>query len=503
MKVAPVYRSVLKNLKRACTTRPHFVQDVRFLLSLPLFTANEEHTVVPGTTNTTTTTSATRQPAPSVPATETTMTENVAAPPTPAPRTTPKNYLNRPASGCYPIATTTLFNLCYADLQSALRQPTQTESGVNPVAQQVVRYRNLLWLKGRLERILSEKTTQQLATSLNVSEGPTDDGFIPDAFFEEEVEKQIRDADVRGGSSARSSTEKDTATAAASSPSSTTGDSSGGTARGARFDSVASAAIDETNADVVYSAGAIGLHCEMFVLNHRESFPMAAHFLAGFPTVPASELASCAHQQAALVRLVRERYSTTVTCEDAYVSLSVAVELHDLHYRTREHAGVGFFATAHRVFRVHMSVEPLSLGEAGVAERTEVLIVNSYFVRLDMEVMEVVEQVGYLASRDVLRMLRERDGDDVYDDFIGSTVAETLGEGELKEGKTTAPADSAAPNTAPSMTSKGHSFSLCFLNPTDAPIVLKGMLYYKVGKRRELATAPIRCIPFGSVLLEA
>jgi hypothetical protein len=534
MNVAPVYRAVLKNLQRACTTRPHFVQDVRFLLSLPLITHHEKHTVVPGATTATSAAHGAEIGA--------SIVVEGSKHPGFLERTTVENYLHRPFSMCYPIDPTTLFRLCYADLQKAIHQPLNADGGVNPVAQQILRYRNLLWLRNRLARVLSEKTTTQLATSLSIADGPDGDDFIPDAFFDPHDANQQGGgsayptsasrnghvgvaSDTFGGSDNGSSGEMSTSTLSASSAASS---QSGGVRPGA----IVSAAMDEHDPDVVYSAGAVGLQREMFVLRHREAFPMAAQFLSGFSTVPTAELAGCAHQQAALLRLVRDKYPTTVTCEDGRVSLSVAVEPFDPQYRTREHAGMGYFATAHRQFRVQFSLHPLALdaddggkGEGGLAERIEVLVVNSYFVRLDIEAMQIVEEVGYLHSRDVLRMLRERDYGDHFSDYIGSAVTDALGEGEEhrmnkssssssrsstvggatasgveKHAKDTV---SSTPAPVPTPSDNARVFSLYFVNPTDALMVLKGVLFYKLGLRCQLANAPIQCIPFGFVVLEA
>ncbi|KPA86257.1 putative mitochondrial hypothetical protein [Leptomonas pyrrhocoris] len=524
MNVAPLYREVLKSLSRACKTRPHFVQDARFLLSLPLLSHNNKDGGGDTVGTTASLTAASCALASQAPV-------NLAAP-SEEPEgaltfhhTTLENYLRRPASMCYPIDTQTLFALCYADLHSAVFQPPQADGSVNPVAQQILRYRNLLWLRDRLARVLSDKTTTQLATSLSIADGPDTDDFIPDEAFDGHSRDLTGSASVTtaphdrpvavasGAVSDEAHTDghvKPEKGAFSASPPPSASSRTGA----AQPATVAPATITENDPDVVYSAGSIGLQGEMFVLRHREAFPMAAHFLSGFPTVPAAELAGCAHQQAALVRLVRDKYPTTVTCEDGQVSLSVAVEPFDPQYRTREHAGMGYFATAHRQFRVRFHLQPLVRDNAGAAEKTEVLVVNSYFVRLDMEVMQVVEEVGYLHSRDVLRMLRERDYGDHFSDNIGTAVADALGEGGEKDtskgsrgaaGKTKHSKRISEDTSASTASSPDNArvFSLYFVNRTDAPMVLKGILYYKIGKRNKLATAPIRCIPFGFVLLEA
>ncbi|KAG5466851.1 hypothetical protein LSCM1_01028 [Leishmania martiniquensis] len=518
MKVAPVYRRVLKQLHTACHTRPHYVQDIRFLLSLPLYrTGDSTSTVVPGTTST----SRRVHPSPRVckPSVHATKSSTPSSCKT-ASRDPVEEHLQRPSSECLSIDTTTLFAMCFTDLHNALHESVPVATGMNSVAIQIMRYRNLLWLQQRLARVLSSKTKQLLATSLSISSGPTEQDFIPDDFFQKKSSRS-------GGAtpSAALSAQKTGAAAASgddrlAEAGSATTTMSQSTAEATSIDPTASSApapagrgpvelVEESDPDIVYSAGAIGQQQEVFALRHREAFPMAAQFLAGFPTVTAAELATCAFQQAALTQLVREKFPTRLTCHDASVSLSVSVEPYDVEYTNKEHAGIGYFAAAHRQFRVRFSLVPLSHEETG-AERAEVLVVNSYFVRLDMELMQLVEEVGYLHSSDVLRMLRERDYGDHFSEFIGSGVAEVLGEGVFTalsegEGSTAAAATEKKTGEQPSATVAEGSrvFSLYFANYSDAPMVLKGILYYKLGKRRHLARAPIRCIPFGFLLMES
>ncbi|GET92787.1 hypothetical protein, conserved [Leishmania tarentolae] len=524
MNVAAVYRKVLKQLQKACDTRPHYVQDIRFLLSLPLHTAGSEpSTPVPGAT----------------PSTRTMMSA-MAADKTPADASKLPNtwlytttsgdlvaeHLQRPSCECYPIDTATLFAMSYTDLHNAMRESAPVVAGMNAVAINIVRYRNLLWLQERLGRVLSSKTEQLLATSLSISRGPAENDFIPDEYFESKSNKggsatvstttasQWAAAAVVTGSERREGTaamgEKATQLSLGKAWKETTESFALTTAGGGMAELV-----EENDTDTVYSAGAIGQQQEMFVLRHREPFPMAERFLAGFSTITATELATCAYQRAALTELVQQKLSTSLACEDANVSLSVSSEPYDLQYTSKEHAGMGYFASAHRQFRVRFSLEPLSPEGTG-PEQNEVLVVNSYFVRLDMELMQLVEEVGYLHSSDVLRMLRERDHGDHTSELVGSGNAELLGEGIFAEsnggkgatGETSSDhrtgLQALAASPAPAIVAKGsRAFSLYFVNHSDAPIVLKGLLYYKLGKRSHLAAAPIHCIPFGFLLMEA
>ncbi|CAJ1036545.1 hypothetical protein Q4I30_007484 [Leishmania utingensis] len=528
MKVAPVYRRVLKQLHVACQIRPHYVQDIRFLLSFPLHTTgNGLSAVAPSPLSSSRMLKSTSTVGPI----QAGASKSSRSPPCQtASRDLVDEHLQRPSSECYPIDTTTLFAMCYADLHNAVREAAPAAGDMNPVAMQIVRYRNLLWLQERLVRVLSSKTRQLLATSLSISRGPTEHDFIPDNIFEKNASPsssggggttssttpvaQLTGPGAIAGGDRPSKAATTTAVLAHSSAEKTPGDAAESFAP-ATADGNLAEAVEENDPDIVYSAGAIGQQQEVFVLRHREAFPMAAQFLAGFPTVTVAELAACAHQRAALMQLVRERFPKTLTCQDSNVKLSVSLEPYDVEYTSKEHAGMGYFAAAHRQFRVRFSLEPLSPDGTG-AERAEVLVVNSYFVRLDMELMQLVEEVGYLHSSDVLRMLRERDYSDHFSDFIGSGVAEVLGEGVLAEpsvGKRAATTTSSDKRTkshssttthAPATVAAGSRvFSLYFVNHSDAPMVLKGLLYYKLGKLRHLAHAPIQCIPFGFLLMEA
>lgn len=74
----------------------------------------------------------------------------------------------------------------------------------------------------------------------------------------------------------------------------------------------------------------------------------------------------------------------------------------DAKYTHKDQAGVGFFATAHRQFMVHFTVKPIK-------PTNYIQIVNSYFARLDFNTGQLIEEIGYLHSSDVRRLLQERD----------------------------------------------------------------------------------------------
>ncbi|KAK7195701.1 hypothetical protein NESM_000500400 [Novymonas esmeraldas] len=502
MKVAPVYRRVLKQLGTACRTHPHFVQDIRFLLSLPLHNSADTSQTAEGHTRAATSASAN-------------------GPQVSADRA---EYLRRPSSACYAIDSDALLAACCADMHTAVREVVPLGAGMNPVASQILRYRNLLWLQERLSRVLSGKTQDLLTAALSISKGPTDDDFIPDSFFHKSsagdtgaaASPATEAVPPRNRDGAGDTSEDGAEGSVGSCKTDGTADATTRAGAAGAAGAIPAVGVEENDPAVVYSAGAVGQQHEMFVLRHREPFPMATQFLSGFSVVAASKLAACACQQAALTKLVRQEFPTAVTCEDARVRLSVSLGPYDAEYTSKEHAGVGYFADAHRQFRVRFSLVPLAPNGAG-AERTEVLVVNSYFVRLDMELMQLVEEVGYLHSSDVLRMLRERDYGDHLSDFVGGGVADILSDGVLAAhgdgagGVDALPPPSSSADAAESpprcdtpVPADGRRvFSLYFVNHTDSPMVLKGMLYYKIAPRCQLAQASIHCIPFGSLRMEA
>lgn len=520
MKVAPLYRTLLKQLAEACVRCPHYVQDVRFLLSRPLMLHGTSASPTSSPRTRLTKSSASLSPSDpfSVDTGDGVHNETSAAPSElsspstpPSPHSTSvepgctlaTDYLSRSPAQCYRIDRDVLFEVCKEDLRGcidqsvqqaassqaaaarpgAVRSPSATPA-LSPVALQVLHYRDLLWLQKRLARILSDATTRRLGQVLDIATGPTAKDFIPDEFF------------TPSGSGTRGSTDSAGSQADPASPGPQGKESSGaiGTDASVVVDKktgattvsnphlpVPSGASDERAANEVISAGAIGFQHEVFVVRQKGEFPMAARFLSDFHVLDADQLQAKSRSHADLVELVRHKVPTTTVCRNEDVKLTVQVAPFDLRYTNRDYAGVGYFATAHRQFNVKFTFTPQDT-------QARVQIVNSYFARLDVAGQELVEEVGYLHSYDVMRMLQERDN--------GAAFHKT---------PPASPPKTSAPDAAstPDPTGEGREFELYFFNYSDSPSVLKGVFYYKTGTGDDVRHEPIKMIPFGLVLLNS
>lgn len=164
-----LYHALLKDLRRASRTRPHYLNDLRFLLSRPLVMpiAASRSRVAPSADHS-----------------------------TEAVRITVENYLSRPPSLCWAIDSEDIFSVCKNDLRRAMESTTAvgegsgTEAGgrpFHPVAQQLRRLQDLKWIQQRVHRILSTKTASLLQEALDVSGAPVrSDDVIPPDFFGDE-----------------------------------------------------------------------------------------------------------------------------------------------------------------------------------------------------------------------------------------------------------------------------------------------------------------------------
>ncbi|CCW69464.1 unnamed protein product [Phytomonas sp. Hart1] len=136
----------------------------------------------------------------------------------------------------------------------------------------------------------------------------------------------------------------------------------------------------------------------------------------------------------------------------------------------------------------------------------------------------MVELAGYLHPRDVLTLLRERDGGrypspgalgeppaphDVGLDNVTFTQ-------ELESSSVAADGMSAGPQSDPAGAANRpeegedtqkkanvHEFDLTFVNEEEGPVCMKGIFYYKIGTQDTLAHEPIKAIPFGHLLLNS
>lgn len=504
MNTVSLYRRVLKQLSKATLERPHYVQDIRFLLSLPLMplssgddlTNDEAGTIAPSS-GVSSGTPIDQPPSASLVSME---------------------YLRRPPSQCTQLNSKALFSLCCEDLRAAMKRPLcplpastslSSRASMSEIALQVLRYRDLLWLQRRLERVLSAETRSALAVSLGVVEGPTSDGdFIPDRVLETMLcAAEVVPLDSTTAASATASP------AGLSAANALQGGKNNNAAKSSSSDAaeMPSGAANEWNPNLAFSAGAIGQQREMFVLRHREEFHMLSSFLFGFPNICREELEACRNNQAAIVTLAQKRIPSSLSCHNEDIRLSVSVSPFDAAYTTKEHAGAGYFATAHRQFYVSFSLEPLSAHVSskedvvqGGNDRIRIQVVNSYFARVDLSSLQLIEEVGYVDSSDVLWMLN---------DHLRSGRRVPLSESEVAAALDEPIPGSSWPSSMPPV--EGHvngrerglrshrQFQLLFTNPSDAATVLKGILHYKIALQGELHDAPIRVIPFGFLLLNS
>lgn len=67
---------------------------------------------------------------------------------------------------------------------------TNDKTALPLLAQQLIHYRELVWLRDRLDSVLARATLRRLDQSLCVSDGPDkDDDFISDDYFDNKVKK--------------------------------------------------------------------------------------------------------------------------------------------------------------------------------------------------------------------------------------------------------------------------------------------------------------------------
>lgn len=140
MSFSGAYRSLLKPLKKLCDTRPHFAQDLRFLVTNDILLSS-----------------------------------------------VPSHFTKsqRSAHECCWIDGRELFLACKNDLRLAIERNIVglSEAQLPSIVAQI-QYRNELnWLLGRLNKALSDGTGESIRQLLKISQGPTKDDFIPDSFF--------------------------------------------------------------------------------------------------------------------------------------------------------------------------------------------------------------------------------------------------------------------------------------------------------------------------------
>lgn len=565
------YRVVLKQLARAVRTKPHYVQDIRFLLSRPLVCSSiaTEAEQQQANYNCQAVRPQQQQPCLTDKTASTAFDGSVVTPP----RQPSASRASASAALCEPPPPWTadaraLFRVCQTDLRQSLDAAHTTRMSVappdptiassssspslsisamaaasstrplpgtaadllapssfSPVALQMLRCRELLWLRHRLDTVLHHVTTQRLAHVLNVAAGPTEVDFIPDHYFDKEE---------GGGHATGSTTERTAHEESVWAELDDEDDDAANLSPSSCVVGASSTSRDSAPARMrpVHSAGAIGAQREMYVLRHVGSFPLARHFLKGVGGLSEQQLELCTHSHECLQKLVRQCVSREFICRDNQVQLSVQACAFDARFqRNRRTAALGYFATSHRQFMLKFRIDPVNCSDPDV----QIQMINSYFTRLDVKTGELIEEVGYLHSYDVRCMLQERDlpihvptppaadeavGDDDDararngrpDAVDGSRVSKKCPEddqGDTKDGVTATSSlpsgkeDTGTDAEAPVTTGRGRHFDLFFLNPSDGPCVLRGVFFYKRGCSLTIRDEAIHVISFGPVLLSS
>lgn len=135
------YRKTLKLLHKASFSRPHFLIDLRVLLSCG---------AIPNV-------------APSV------------------------SSRTNDGEERLPVHHEQVFKFCKSDLRAAIERDISSFSGtrVNPLVSQILYTKELEWLARRLEKICCSDTSEKLKEVIRVSYGPDENSFIPESYFQQ------------------------------------------------------------------------------------------------------------------------------------------------------------------------------------------------------------------------------------------------------------------------------------------------------------------------------
>eukprot|EP00796_Vickermania_ingenoplastis_P005313 gene5313-3815_t len=384
-----VYSQVLlKQLKKACESNPHFVQDIRVLLSFPLVDRSSKF------------------------------------PPVYAPN-------HRPGKECLLVDTDALFHSSREDLRRSIERNLEQLAGnrLPLIAAHILYNKELNWVIKRLQKVLDTPTNLALQELIKIGDQPSGNDFIPDSFFDSDTRK--REGQVGSSSDLRSP------------------------------------AVQLEGDSVLYSAGAIGHQRDLVVLSRREKeFPLLHSFVgrSALGDVCFDERYTEKKHLSGLIGTIPQVLSNASETNLSHVSVRVEVLPFDSEYKDKSEAGVGIFGTAHRYFYVHLSLKP--------QEPTTVAnIVNVHFFRLELQNKELVENVGYLDSTNILRMVRDKMKDAGIDE-----ASET----QEKESQTS------------------REFKVVFKSECDGPVIVKGILYFKHGESEDvIRERAIQAIPFG------
>lgn len=139
------YRSILKLLKKGCESQPHFINDVRVILSLGMVGRKDPVNFPPSYSS----------------------------------------FHSPSGKDCVQVDTEALWKRCKTDLRDAVERDVAHFSGkrLPLIAAQILYKKELNWISQRLQKILSSATSEALRELRNISAGPNEADFIPDSFF--------------------------------------------------------------------------------------------------------------------------------------------------------------------------------------------------------------------------------------------------------------------------------------------------------------------------------
>ncbi|ESS71184.1 hypothetical protein TCDM_00233 [Trypanosoma cruzi Dm28c] len=415
MSLLPLYRSLLRRI-HAAQRLPHHLQDIRFILSYPLVEAASRKVTSSG-------------------------------------EVCGSGLLRQ-----HRVDPSHVVRACCDDLHRALLSfshvcdTPSTSHPLPPVAQRLIHMRELVWLKARLEKVLSESTQTILKEAEMVASELNETDFLDDAFF---VEKDLtKDGEAEKEWRSHNNTEEDMC------------------------------------ATGVASAGELGLRREMFVLRHIAPFPLAAYYLSSF-NMDSRAIAAAAGNSEWLLDFVQQHVPRRVVCQNADLTLTVSVRLFDEAMEGKRVEKGSPFSQAHRSFMLRFELQPRD-------PTTRIDVVNSYFLRLDVASSELIEDVGYVHAAHVWKLAQyPYRGNGTHCDSVDNNDDDGRSDGVASGDHHRHCHEGVDDDVA-------SQFELSFINPSDNPMVMKGQLYYILRAENDNSPAcelPVRVISFGQLLL--
>lgn len=431
------YRTLLKLIRRAACERPHYLQEMRHLLSRPLVLS------------------------PLVECDD--VLESGAVIQRLEPLTV-DNYLSAPPSRIHRINKNLLHHVCVIDLRQNLDQPAD-HNQPNVLQQQVKHFRELSWLQSRLEEILSEKTTAHLRDSffVNAPGAASEDSFVRNTDI---------DADDSGSDIA--------------------------TTESATVSPLKNAVGADSSA--LASAGAQGIQSELWVDEHLcQPFPLSVQYLEDIKALDLQKIRGGNVSSQGLASMLQDVAQTSVFTRNEDVKLTVTIEPFDEDYSAHVHAGYGYFKHAHQLFMAVFNIEALRRDYV-------VHVCNTYLTQLDVVSNTLFETVGHVDATDVVYAAQRNVLCGLVADFREGPVAadEDDDDGKPPAHDEEAGEDTECPLSHEVALSNPRTFRLLIPNPSksDNAMLMKGLVYYKVGKANNVDAKPIKVIAFGGLSLD-